>query len=59
MSLEDRLSQLTLWAIQAEEGNIPYGLSLGDVHLTPALGSIHQCRVLEALATAGHDPSSQ
>jgi uncharacterized protein (DUF58 family) len=59
MSLEDRLSQLTLWALQAEEGDVPYGLSLGDVHLPPALGSIHQRRVLEALATGGRDPLSQ
>jgi uncharacterized protein (DUF58 family) len=59
MSLEDRLSQLTLWAVQAEEGEVPYGLSVGDVHLPPALGPIHRRHVLEALATGGREPSGQ
>jgi len=59
LSLEDRLSQLTLWAIEAEEGDVPYGLSVGDVHMPPALGSIHHRRVLEALATGGHAPLHQ
>ena len=59
MSLEDRLSQLTLWALEAEEGDVPYGLSIGDVHFPPDLGSTHQRRVLEALATGGRDPSNQ
>jgi uncharacterized protein (DUF58 family) len=56
---EDRLSQLTLWALEAEEGDVPYGLSLGDTHLEPGLGSDHQRRVLEALATGGHGPSRE
>jgi uncharacterized protein (DUF58 family) len=59
MSLDDRLSQLTLWALEAEEGDIPYGLSVGDVNLPPDLGTLHQRRVLEALAIGGHEPSSQ
>jgi uncharacterized protein (DUF58 family) len=53
LSLEDRLSQMTLWAIEAEEGQIPYGLNVGDTSLAPALGSDHQRSVLEALATGG------
>jgi uncharacterized protein (DUF58 family) len=52
LSLERRLSQLTLWATKAEQLEVPYGLSLGSVHLPPALGSTHQRRVLEALAVA-------
>jgi uncharacterized protein (DUF58 family) len=52
LSFEDRLSQLTRWAIAAEEGELPYGLQLGDVRLPPSLGSEHQRRVLEALAAA-------
>jgi uncharacterized protein (DUF58 family) len=54
MSLEERLSQLTLWALEAEEAQIPYGLNVGKAHLSPALGREHQRRVLEALATSGH-----
>jgi len=53
LSLENRLSQMTLWALEAEEGQIPYGLDVGHVHLAPALGTSHQRSVLEALATAG------
>lgn len=59
LSLEDRLAQLTLWALEAEEGGIPYGLDLGEVHLPPALGTNHQRSVLEALATAGSPPSNE
>jgi uncharacterized protein (DUF58 family) len=51
LPLEARLSQLTLWALEAEEGDIPYGLRLAGVHLPPGLGTIHRQRVLEALAT--------
>jgi len=57
MGLEDRLSQLTLWALEAEEGDVPYGLSIGDVHFEPALGTEHQKRVLEALTTEGRASS--
>jgi len=59
MAPEDRLSQLALWAIEAEEGGVPYGLSVGDVNLAPELGSDHQRRVLEALATGGRDSSRE
>jgi uncharacterized protein (DUF58 family) len=59
LSLEDRLSQMTLWALEAEEGEIAYGLSVGDVHLPPAMGASHQRIILEALATAGKAPSNQ
>lgn len=56
LSLEDRLSQLTLWAIEAEECEIPYGLDVGEVHLPPALGANHQRAVLETLATGSEKP---
>jgi uncharacterized protein (DUF58 family) len=59
LSLDDRLSQLTLWALEAEEGDVPYGLSVGDVHLPPAVGGEHQRRVLEALAVGGREPSGE
>jgi uncharacterized protein (DUF58 family) len=59
MSLEDRLSQMTLWALEAEEMEIPYGLNVGDVHLAPGLGSNHRRQILEALATAGRVASAE
>jgi uncharacterized protein (DUF58 family) len=59
LPLEDRLSQLALWALEAEEGQVPYGLNIGDTHLAPALGSDHQRRVMEALAVAGRAPLRQ
>jgi uncharacterized protein (DUF58 family) len=59
LSLDDRLSQLALWALEAEEGDLPYGLSVGDVNLPPQLGSEHQRRVLEALAIGGRAPSGE
>ena len=59
LTLEDRLSQLTLWALEAEEGEVPYGLSVGQVNLPPALGTEHQRRVLEALAVGGEETSRE
>ena len=59
LSLDQRLSQLTLWAIEAEEGHVPYGLSVGDVNLPPGLGTEHQRRVLEALAVGGRELSGE
>lgn len=52
LPVEERLSQLTRWALEAEEGETPYGLNLRDVRLLPARGPNHQRKVLEALATA-------
>jgi len=52
MSLEDRLSQLTLWVITAEKSDLPYGLQVGDSVLPPGLGSDHAKRALEILAVA-------
>jgi uncharacterized protein (DUF58 family) len=49
---EEKLSQLALWAVEAEESEIPYGLSLGVIDLLPDLGAQHQRRVLEMLAVA-------
>ena len=52
LPLEERLSQLALWATEAEEAEIPYGLSLGEIKLAPHLGAAHQRRVMEELAVA-------
>jgi uncharacterized protein (DUF58 family) len=52
LSLEDRLSQLTLWVVNAEKKSIPYVLQLGSATLPLGLGSEQARRALEALAVA-------
>jgi uncharacterized protein (DUF58 family) len=48
--LEDRLSQLALWIIEAERARHPYGLRLPDVEIPPSLGEAHFHRCLQTLA---------
>ncbi len=47
---EPRLSGLCYWALQYEQRQIPYGLSLPGITLEPALGEVHLQAVLKALA---------
>lgn len=47
---EDRLSQLTLWVIEAERARRPYGLRLPGAEIPPSLGEPHFHRCLRALA---------
>jgi len=49
-ALEQRLSRLCAWVLQAERLGIPYGLRLPGVTLAPAQGAAHQRQCLEALA---------
>jgi uncharacterized protein (DUF58 family) len=49
-SMEDRLSQLALWVIEAERAQLPYGLRLPNEEIRPALGDSHFHRCLRALA---------
>jgi len=51
--LEDRLSQLALWIVNAEKAEIPYALKLGRTTLPMGLGLDQSRRALEALAVAG------
>ena len=39
--LEEKLSQLTLWVIEAERARQPYGLRLPGIEISPALGQTH------------------
>jgi len=39
--VEEKLSQLTLWVIEAERARQPYGLRLPGVEISPALGQMH------------------
>lgn len=53
LPLEDRLSQLSLWIVNAEKVEIPYALKLGRTTLPLGLGPGHSRQALEILATAG------
>ena len=48
--VEERLSQLALWIIEAERARHPYGLRLPDVEIPPSLGEAHFHRCLQTLA---------
>ena len=54
---EARLSRLAAWVLQAESTGLPYGLRLGVLTLTPALGAGQRDACLRALALHGtpHD----
>ena len=49
-TLEERLSQLALWLIEAERARRPYGLRLAGSVIAPSLGDSHFHRCLRALA---------
>jgi uncharacterized protein (DUF58 family) len=49
-NLEEKLSQLTLWVIEAERVRRPYGLRLPGVEISPALGQRHFHLCLRALS---------
>jgi uncharacterized protein (DUF58 family) len=48
--MEEKLSQLTLWVIEAERARQPYGLRLPSLEISPAVGQIHFHRCLRALS---------
>ncbi len=49
-TLEQRLSRLCAWVLQAEELELDYGLRLPGLELPPAQGEMHKRQCLEALA---------
>jgi uncharacterized protein (DUF58 family) len=49
-NIEDRLSQLALWVIEAERARRPYGLRLPAAEIPPSVGHAHFHRCLRALA---------
>jgi uncharacterized protein (DUF58 family) len=53
LPLEERLSQISLWVMEAEREEIPYALRVGKTFLATGLGSEQRRRALEALAVAG------
>jgi len=48
--VEQKLSQLSLWVIEAERARQPYGLRLPGVEIFPALGQMHFHYCLRALS---------
>ena len=48
--VEQKLSQLTLWVIEAERARQPYGLCLPGAEISPALGQLHFHNCLRALS---------
>jgi uncharacterized protein (DUF58 family) len=48
--VEERLSQLTLWVIEAEGARQPYGLRLPGTEISAALGQMHFYHCLRALS---------
>ncbi len=52
--LEQKLSQLSLWILQAQSGQIDYGLQLPGTSIEPANGDAHQHQCLRALALYGN-----
>jgi uncharacterized protein (DUF58 family) len=48
--VEDRLSQLTLWVVEAERARRPYGLRLPSIEIPPATGQSHFHQCLRALS---------
>ncbi len=53
--IESRLSQLTLWVLQAEQGGLRYGLVLPGIQLDISHGEAHQHTCLRELALYGKD----
>jgi uncharacterized protein (DUF58 family) len=49
-NVEEKLSQLTLWVIEAERARQPYGLRLPGIEISPALGQMHFHGCLRALS---------
>ena len=48
--VEERLSQLALWVIEAERARQPYGLRLPGIEISPSLGQMHFHYCLRALS---------
>lgn len=50
LGLEQKLSRMTRWVMEAEARCLPYGFRLGSTVLGPALGPGHRDACLQALA---------
>ena len=55
LGVEQRLSRLTWWVMEAERVRVPYGLRMPNLTITPTMGRQHRDRCLEALALFGDE----
>jgi uncharacterized protein (DUF58 family) len=53
LGVEERLSRLTRWVLDADAARIPYGLRLAPTVIEPGNGTAHRLRCLRALALYG------
>ncbi len=53
MDLEQRLSRMARWVLDAEQRALPYAFRIGSHHYPPANGDAHQAACLRALALYG------
>lgn len=49
-TVEQRLSRLCAWVLQADKLGLDYGLRLGDMEVSPSAGEAHRRACLQALA---------
>jgi uncharacterized protein (DUF58 family) len=57
MGVEDRLSHLAGWVLQAEKEGRAYGIKLPQLEIKPSLGDVHRDHCLKQLALYGIDNS--
>lgn len=55
IGLEQRLSRMTRWVLDAELRALPYAFRLGSTEFPPAVGEAHRAACLRALALYGQD----
>ncbi len=58
LELEQKLSRMTSWVLEAERRALPYSFKLGQHELGPALGDAHRAACLRALALYGQEASA-
>jgi len=52
-TIEERISQLCRWVIEAEKKGLAYSLKLPDIEIETGIGNAHMCQCLDALAKFG------
>jgi uncharacterized protein (DUF58 family) len=59
MGVEERLSHLTGWVLQAEQEGRAYGIKLPQLDIKPNVGDVHRDLCLKHLALYGLDPAGE
>ncbi|MEH6449808.1 MAG: DUF58 domain-containing protein [Oleispira sp.] len=59
MGIEERLSHLTGWVLQAEQEGRAYGIKLPQLEIKPNLGDVHRDLCLKHLALYGLEPEGE